>query len=201
MVQHLLIGDLAALALVLGLTGPVLRPILTLPSIMRLRFLLHPFVALPLWALTLWLWHLPALYQSALAHDAVHALEHMTFLVAGMLMWAAVVEPLPGVRWFTSGWKAAYILVVRLIAAALANVFIWSSHVFYPRYAAGERREGISALTDQRIAGAIMFIEGSVVTLVAFAILFLRFMGEPDERQRQRQRRHLERPRSESAVR
>ena len=59
MAQHVLLGDLAALAIVAGLTGPVLRPVLALKPIDRLRILAHPFVALPLWALNLYLWHLP----------------------------------------------------------------------------------------------------------------------------------------------
>ena len=59
MLQHVVLGDLAALALVLGLTGPMLRPVLALPVFRRLRVLAHPLVALPLWAANLYLWHLP----------------------------------------------------------------------------------------------------------------------------------------------
>src|ERR687897_2401930 len=74
MLQHVFLGDLAALALVLGLTGPLLRPILALPVVGRLRVLAHPLVALPLWAANLYLWHLPVLYEGAIRHDALHAL-------------------------------------------------------------------------------------------------------------------------------
>ena len=61
MVQHLLLGDLAPLCIVAGLTGPLLRPILSLRAVRTLRFLTHPFVSLPLWAVNLYLWHLPVL--------------------------------------------------------------------------------------------------------------------------------------------
>jgi putative membrane protein len=183
MVQHLLLGDLAALALVLGVTGPILRPVLALPGIGRLRVLAHPLVALPLWAVSLYAWHLPALYQAALAHPAVHGLEHLCFFATGVLIWVAVVEPLPGPAWFGSGAKAAYVLVVRTLGAALASIFIWAGQPLYPDYAAGERLWGISPTTDQAIGGAIMFVEGATVTLVVFAWLFLRWTRESELRQ------------------
>jgi putative membrane protein len=180
MAQHLLLGDLGALAVVLGLDGAILRPVLAFPPVRRLRFLAHPLVALPLWVVNLYVWHLPGLYESALTHDAVHALQHQLFFLTGVLMWGAVVEPIPGPAWFTTGWKAVYVLTVRVAGAVLANVFIWSGQPFYDRYAAGEHQAGISPITDQTIAGAIMFIEGSVVTLAAFAWLFLRWAREAE---------------------
>src|SRR5947209_6563362 len=75
MAQHLLIGDLAPLAVVLGLDARILKPVL----VPRLRVVSSPLVALPLWVLDLWLWHLPALYDAALRIDAVHALQHLLF--------------------------------------------------------------------------------------------------------------------------
>jgi putative membrane protein len=180
MTQHLMLGDIAPLLMVIGLTGPILRPLLAARPVQRLRVLGHPLVALPLWAVNLYLWHLPAFYEGALRHDAVHALEHALFLTTGALMWAAVVEPLPGPAWFGSGQKAVYVLVVRALQGLLANVFIWSGHVFYGFYAAGERRSGIAPATDQAIGGAIMFVEGAVVTVAVFAWLFLRWTREAE---------------------
>ena len=84
-----------AACFVLGLTGPILRPVLAIPFVDRLRVLAHPFVALPLWAVNLYIWHIPFLYEAALHHSAVHALEHFCFFTCGCLMWAPVVETLP----------------------------------------------------------------------------------------------------------
>ena len=134
MLQHVMLGDLAALAFVLGLTGPLLRPILAVPWLAPLRHLAHPLVALPLWAVSLYLWHLPPLYEAAVEHSAVHALEHLSFFSTGVLMWAAVVEVLPGPEWFSTGWKFGYVAVVRLVETALGNVFIWSGDVIYGVY-------------------------------------------------------------------
>jgi putative membrane protein len=183
MIQHVLIGDLAPLALLAGLTGPILRPILALPLVERLRVLVHPVVALPLWALNLGVWHLPVAYQGALHHDAVHALEHLCFLSAGVIMWAPVLETLPAPDWFGSGAKMGYVAAVRLYETALANVFLWAGTVVYPYYDSGEQLWGLSPEGDQALAGAVMMIEGSLVTLAALAWLFLRLAREGELRQ------------------
>jgi cytochrome c oxidase assembly factor CtaG len=184
MIQHLLLGDIAPLLVVLGLTGAILRPILAVRPIHSLRGLGHPLVALPLWAADLYLWHVPALYQAALRHEGFHALEHFCFFLFGALMWAAVIEPLPGPAWFGNGWKALYTLVVRTAGMILAFVLIWVNHPLYDYYVSVQRGTGTSTLSDQRAAGAIMFIEGSIVTLFAFAWLFIRFTRELEIRQR-----------------
>ncbi len=183
MLQHVLIGDLAALAVVAGLTGPLLRPLLALRPVAALRVLAHPFVALPLWATNLLLWHLPVMYDAALRSDGVHALQHACFFGFGALMWAPVVEVLPGPMWFGTGAKVGYIVVVRLIETALGNVFLWAGSVFYEPYANAERLWGISPLADQGLAGGVMMIEGSLVTLAALAWLFLRMWSEGERRQ------------------
>ncbi len=190
MSQHLLLGDIAPLAIVLGLDGAILRPVLAIPLIRHLRFLAHPAVALPLWVANLCVWHIPALYEGALTHEALHVLQHQLFFVCGALMWAAVVEPLPGPAWFGNGWKAVYVLLVRTAGAALANLFIWAGRPFYDSYAPGERAAGISPVTDQAIGGSIMFVEGAVVTLVAFGWLFLRWTREAELREILVQRGH-----------
>jgi putative membrane protein len=182
MTQHVLLGDLAPLALLAGLTGPILRPVLAF--LHRLRFLANPFVALPLWAVNLYVWHLPFLYEAAVRHEAVHALEHLCFFTGGAIMWLPVLETLPAPEWFGTGAKLGYIAVVRVVETVLGNVFFWAGSVFYAGvYEHQERLWGLSPLEDQGIAGAVMMIEGSIVTLVALAWLFLRMAGEGELRQ------------------
>jgi putative membrane protein len=182
MVEHLLIADLGALLLVLGLTGPMLAPLLRIRELRWLRTLAHPVVALPLWAINFYVWHLPALYQRTLTSDWVHALEHMLFLAFGMAIWMALLGPLPKPAWFGNLAKIGYIVLVRLIESVLANVLLWSGTVLYPRYLPGERKWGITPLQDQTAAGAIMMIEGSIVTILLFGWLFLRAARESEER-------------------
>jgi cytochrome c oxidase assembly factor CtaG len=183
MLQHVLIGDLAPLCLLAGLTGPILRPLLSLRPVERLRVLANPLVALPIWAANLYLWHVPLLYEAAVEHSAVHALEHVAFFTAGAIMWLPVLETLPAPEWFGTGAKLGYIAVVRLVETVLGNVFVWAGGVFYPVYSAGEELWGISPLRDQGLAGAVMMIEGSLVTIAALAWLFLRLAQEGELRQ------------------
>jgi putative membrane protein len=179
MLQHLAIGEAAPLLILLGLSGPILRPILAIGTLQRLRWLLNPLVALPLWALNLYAWHFPALYEAALRNDFVHDLEHFCLFTAGMLMWGALIEPLPGPDWFNSGAKASYVLVIRALGCAvLANILIWTATPLYPAYRAGESISGISPLTDQQIGGGVMLIWGAFVTVALFSWLFLRWVGE-----------------------
>ncbi len=184
MLEHLLIADLAAILLVLGLTGPLLQPILAIKPLDRLRALAHPAVALPLWAIDLCVWHVPALYEATLTSPALHALEHGMFVFFGCVMWMPVLGPLPTPSWFTAGWKVIYVIGVRLLSAVLGNIFIWSGSVIYPAYRAGDAAHGISPLTDQGIAGSIMMSEGMIVTLAVLAWAFLKWAADTSERQR-----------------
>jgi putative membrane protein len=183
MVQHLLIGDLAPLCLLAGLTGPLLRPILALPSVMRLRVLANPFIALPIWTLNLVVWHLPFFYEAAVRHSAVHAVEHIAFFSAGIVLWLPVLETLPAPEWFGTGAKLAYVVGVRLVATVVGNVFIWGGAAFYDVYDTGDDYLGLSPSADQSLAGSLMMLEGSIVTIVALAWLFLRMAQEGDVRQ------------------
>jgi len=183
MAQHILVGDLAPLLIVAGLSGPVLRPLLAVRAFERLRVLAHPLVAWPLWAVNLYVWHLPALYEGALASAPLHALEHVLFFSAGALFWAPVLEPLPGPAWFGTGAKLIYIVAGRLAGMVLANVFIWAGSPFYEAYVHPTERWGISAAADQGIAGSLMMVVDSLITMAAIAWLFLRLAGESELRQ------------------
>jgi putative membrane protein len=183
MVEHLLLGDIASLLIVLGLTGPLLAPILRVRLFDRLRVLTHPLIAFPLWALDLYIWHLPVLYQAALRHPGIHALQHAMFLGFGIAMWMPLFGPLPTPSWFGNLAKLGYIVAVRLAGTVLGNIFLWSGAVFYVFYSHGDAVHHISPLADQNIAGAIMMVEESFLTLGLFCWLFLRTAREGEERQ------------------
>jgi putative membrane protein len=188
MIEHLLLGDVAALLIVLGLTGPLIAPILlaevfSVRVFDRLRALSHPVVAFPLWTVDLYAWHLPIFYQAALRHSGIHALEHAMFLGFGINMWMCLFGPLPMPTWFGNLGKLIYIVAVRLAGTVLGNVFLWSGTVFYPYYVKGDAKFHISPIADQNIAGAVMMIEESILTIGLFCWLFLRAARESEERQ------------------
>jgi len=184
MVEHLLLGDIATLLLVLGLTGPLLQPILAIRFFDRLRILAHPLVALPLWTLNFYFWHVPALYDAAYGGAPVHALEHVSFIFFGCLMWMPVFGPLPKPQWFTAPWKVGYVIVVRFAGAILGNVLMWSGSVLYPVYASGERYWHISPIADQSTAGVVMMVEGTFLGLGLLAWFFFEWSREGIEKQR-----------------
>lgn len=184
MIQHLVIGDLAALLIVLGLTRSVLAPVLGIRFVDRLQALALPAVALPLWIASLLLWHIPALYEGAVTNEAVHALQHACFIGFGIALWMPIAGPLPVPSWFGGGAQLAYTGIARLAAAGLGNVLMWSGTVLYPVYADGEAHWGIDPLTDQGIAGAIMMAEGGLVSLAVLSWVLLRWAERDAEKQR-----------------
>jgi putative membrane protein len=183
MIEHLILGDVCALLLVLGLTGPLLAPVLRIHLFDRMRVLTHPLVALPLWAINLYAWHLTALHEAAVRHGGVHALQHLLFITLGANMWMCLFGPLPKPAWFGNLAQLGYIISVRLVGAILGNIFVFGGSAFYDVYAKGEASWHISPTADQNVAGAIMMVEGSILTIFLFAWLFNKSARESDERQ------------------
>lgn len=183
MVQHIVIGDVASFLIVIGLTGPSLAPLLHFKLTRPLRRLATPVVALVLWSIDLYVWHLPLLYQLAIRHDLVHALEHACLLWFGILLWLALIGPLPKPSWFTGWARLGYVIGIRFAGAVLANVLIWTQALIYPVYRATDARKGLNPVSDQNIAGGIMMVEQIVLTTLLLAWLFYRFAKQDEERQ------------------
>jgi cytochrome c oxidase assembly factor CtaG len=173
MVEHVLIGDLAPLLLVLGLTGPLLAPLLRVPAVAKLRALSHPVAALIIWAGSLYLWHLRVAYEAAVRHDVIHVLEHATFFLAGVNLWLALLAPLPKPAWFGTGARLAYVVAINLVGAALAYTFAWADTALYPLYGA----------QGQGAAGGVMLVEQSVVIVGLLGWLLWRALQDAERRQ------------------
>lgn len=184
MAQHLILGDIASLLMVLGITGPVISPLLHFRLTRPLRFLCLPGPALVLWTVDLYAWHTPFAYQAAIRHDLVHAGEHLCFFWFGLLLWMALIGPLPKPSWFNLGWgKLVYVIIVRFTGAILGNILIWAQTVFYPVYDATDAARGIKPLSDQNLAGGLMMIEEMILTTLLLGWLFWRFARQDEERQ------------------
>ncbi len=182
MVEHLLLGDIATLLIVVGLTAPLLAPVLQLPGVDRLRVLINPLVAFPLWAINLYIWHLPLLHEAAVRNELVHVFQHAAFVILGINIWMALLGPLPKPTWFGTAAQFAYIVAVRLTGAVLGNVLLFGD-VFYRVYDPGHAKWNVGAASDQAFAGGLMMVEGSVLTLGLLAWLFLKTAQQADERQ------------------
>lgn len=183
MIQHTLLLDEISFLLALGLTGPVLVPLLTKPGVRRLQVLMHPVVAAVLWVAVMYGWHMPPLYQAAEESQVVHLAEHACFLAAGVTMWLALLGPFPKPEWFGSGAKAIYVAVVHFSSMGLANILMWSGSALYPFYEASDAAHHVDPLGDQSIAGVILMVQSMLLMLGVLFWLVLRWAQEDTERQ------------------
>ncbi|MBS1676780.1 MAG: cytochrome c oxidase assembly protein [Actinobacteria bacterium] len=181
--QHILLADVATLLIVLGLTGPLMQPLLANRLAHALRFLTHPVVAISLFTVNLFLWHSPPLYQAVLDSVPLHEAEHLSFIATGILLWMPLFGPLPKPAWFGKAAHVIYTVGIWLPAMVLANVLMWSDSVFYPDYSATAVANGIEPIADQSTAGAILMGECMLMALAIFAWVFLRWAREDVERQ------------------
>ena len=183
MLQHVLIGDAAVALLVVAVRGPlvffllppgVLRPLAALrPLRAFLSFLLRPLVSLTLWAAAVLAWHVPRVYDYAAAHPVVHSLEHLSFVAGGLLAWKQLVDPARHGR-LRRPQRIFFALAMLALSQPVVDFLLFSSSARYGRYAAQpDRLLGLSALTDQRLAGAVMMVE-QLLTLGIFVAIMLR---------------------------
>jgi cytochrome c oxidase assembly factor CtaG len=183
MLQHVVIGDAAPALVLLGLTGPLLffllpsgalGPVARFGPLRALAgFLSRPVVALVSWAAVLAVWHIPALYESALTTQWVHDLEHVSFVVAGFLMWYQLLDPARREH-LTRSARLALAVVLFAAGQVLSSVLVFSGRVIYEPYALqDERLLGLSPLADQRLAGGVMMAEQAIAlgTFAAFLLL------------------------------
>ncbi len=183
MIQHTLLLEEISMLLAVGLTGPVLGPIMTKPGLRRLRGLTHPVVAFVIWAVVMYGWHAPPAYQLAAENEVVHLCEHATFVAAGVLMWLALLGPFPKPEWFGNGAKAIYAGGVHFASMGLANILMWSGTVLYPFYVASDEAHGISPITDQSLAGVVLMLQSAMLMFGILAWLVLRWASQDTERQ------------------
>ncbi|MBS1886209.1 MAG: cytochrome c oxidase assembly protein [Actinobacteria bacterium] len=183
MIQHTLLLEEISLLLSLGLTGPVLGPVLTRPGFRRLRGLTHPVLAFAIWAVVMYGWHAPPAYQLAAEDEVVHLCEHASFVAAGVLMWLALLGPFPKPEWFGNGAKAVYAGGVHFASMGLANTLMWSGTVLYPFYIASDRAHGIDPITDQSLAGVVLMVQSAMLMFAILAWLVLRWARQDTERQ------------------
>jgi putative membrane protein len=177
--QHVLIGDLGPALVVTALRGPLLvffLPAAILAPLARntrvraiLGTLLKPRVAFSLWAANLAIWHIPYLYDLALRHDRLHNFEHVCWVFCGFLVWTLLVDP-GSHRRLTVGGRVALAAAMFAAGMILSDVLVFSFTPLYPFY---HGAYGISALTDQQLAGIVMTAE-QLVTLGICVALILR---------------------------
>jgi len=190
MLQHVLLGDIAPLLILLSLSRVILRPVTR--RLMRVERALGPLasppVALLVWLGTMYLWHVPALYDAAIRHPLLHVLEHFSFFAAGVALWWPLVQPVPMRRGLSGMQPLAYIAAAKGGLAALGLFLAWSSTAHYPWYEDAPRIWGLSAVEDQNVAGVIMMVEQSLTLVLVMVWLFTRMLSRSEEEEQRRER-------------
>ncbi len=190
MLQHVLLGDIAPVLLLLSLSRVLLRPVTRrLTSVERaLGPFASPVTGLVLWLALMYLWHVPALYEAAVEQPVVHLVEHASFFTAGVAVWWPLVQPLPMRRRLTGLWTVAYIACAKFGLAALGLYLTWSNNLLYDYYAGLPRIWGLDPIEDQNVGGAIMMVEQSLTFVIALVALFAGMLTQSETEDRRRER-------------
>lgn len=184
MLQHTLIGAVAPLLLLLGLTREMVTSSLRPGTVRVLQRLQHPVIAFTLWTLSTVVWLLPSVHHLVLESPPMWILQQLSFLAFGALLWAPVVEVLPAPAWFGTGWKGGYMSGVWTVGLTIANVYWFSGTAFYDSHAAATRAWGLEPLEDQANAGTVMMVLHCLLAFGAITVLFFRQAREGELSQR-----------------
>jgi putative membrane protein len=181
MVQHLLIADLAPVALILGLTKHILRP-----ATRRIHWLErkagpfgHPGFGVVAYVGAMWFWHIPTFYDAALEHSGIHVIEHLCFAGAGLLYWWHLLSPIRSRMRLAGMGPILYMASTKILVGFLGVVLAFSPDLIYAYNWSGEKW-GLTPLDDQHVAGLVMALEQSIVMGIALAYLFVRMLAESE---------------------
>jgi putative membrane protein len=190
MLQHVLLGDIAPLLLLLALSRVIMRPATRRLTRVEqaLGPLANPVTGLVLWLVLMYLWHVPALYDAAAEQAPLHVLEHACFFAAGIALWWPLIQPVPMRRRLTGMQPLAYIAAAKGGLAALGLYLAWASTALYPYYETTPRIWGLSPGEDQNVGGVIMMVEQSMTLVLVLVVLFVRMLSQSEEEERRRER-------------
>jgi putative membrane protein len=176
MVQHLIMELIVPPLLIAGASGWMLRPALQWPVVRWLApRVTTPVMAFAIFNVTLAVWHIPAMYNLALLHHNVHILQHVTFLVASVLMWWPFMSSLPELPRLSYPGQMLYCFLMTLPMSVVAVYITMADSVLYPLYASSPRLWGISPKMDQQIGGLIMWIPGGLFFYGIMTVVFFRW--------------------------
>ncbi|HEY7873863.1 MAG TPA: cytochrome c oxidase assembly protein [Actinomycetota bacterium] len=143
-------------------------------------------VAVVVHAVVMWIWHLPAPYEAAIANEWLHMLEHASFFGSALLFWGAVVEPRARRR-VPYPAAIAGAVTIWILSGGLGALLSFATRPLYPVMAHDAARWGAGALADQQLAGVLMWVPAGFTYLVAIAVLFVRWMDSMERRMQRAQ--------------
>jgi putative membrane protein len=182
MLQHLLLMMVAPPLIILGIVGARPLPRDRYRTVRRVWwFVTRPWIALIIFNAVMLVWHLPALYDTTLTTEAVHIVEHLSFIGVGLVFWWGIVDPIRDEQTVTVSplEKIAALVISGIPPTVLGILFALAPTAFYSFYVAAPRLWGITPLMDQQIGGVFMLGLGNIIYFVAITIIFMRLLGSP----------------------
>ena len=178
MVQHLLLSLAMPPLLLAGTPGWLLRPLLQNRIIGRVaRTVTKPVRCFIIFNVVIAVWHLPPLYNAAMAQHSIHIVQHLTFMAASVLMWWPFLSPLPELPRLSYPGQMLYCFLM-VIPMSIVSIYIaMADHVLYPAYAVAPRVWGLTPMSDQQIGGLIMWIPGGLLFYVVMTVVFFKWAG------------------------
>jgi putative membrane protein len=174
MVQHLLLTLIMPPLLLLGTPGWMLEPLLRPRAVAALaRRATRAIPAFALFNVTVAAWHVPALYNTAVAHHAVHIVQHLMFMATAVLMWWPLLSPLPSLPRLSYPGQMLYCFLMAIPMTIVAIYITMADTLLYPAYAAAPRLWGVSPMLDQHIGGLIMWIPGGLFFYGVMTVVFV----------------------------
>jgi putative membrane protein len=148
-----------------------------------ITLIVTPLSAFLLHAAALWLWHIPSLYQATLDSDFIHALQHLSFFLSGVLFWSALYGA--GRATMTYGAGVLYVFGTAIHSAGLGALLTFSSVLWYPIYAGRTQLWHLTPLQDQQLGGLLMWVPSGIVFIVIGIWMFARWLATSEQRVKQ----------------
>ena len=176
MVQHLVLTLVVPPLLVAGTPGWMLRPLLRPRAVRRLaEFVTRPGACFLIFNVVLTAWHLPPMYNMALAHHPVHIVQHLFFLAAAVLMWWPLLSPLPELPRLSYPGQMLYCFLMTIPMSVVAICVTMADRILYPAYTVAPRVWGITPMDDQHYGGLIMWIPGGLFFYGVMTVVFAKW--------------------------
>ncbi len=134
-------------------------------------------------AVVIWAWHVPRLFNAALASDAVHAVQHISMAGTASLFWWGMVRGRYGRASY--GASVFYVFATALHTGGLGAVLTFAPAAFYLPYESAARTWQIDPLRDQQLAGLLMWVPSALIFIIVGLALFAAWLGHSERHARQ----------------
>jgi cytochrome c oxidase assembly factor CtaG len=180
MVQHMLLIFVAPPLWLIGTPSWLAEKLVPGSARGLMAGVTHPAAAFAIFNITMWVWHLPRLYDLALEYDGLHIIEHLVFMASAIIGWWPVLGAFqPNRNVLTPPVRVFYLILSMFSCTALAALIALAPTRLYTFYANAPQQWELSPITDQQLGGALMWIPGDMIFVLAITIVFYRWLNEP----------------------